>query len=140
MPASVHDTLVVPTRLAAIDDARRWASAHARRAALDETAIADVELAMTEALSNVFVHSYDAREDEQVLLSLDIDDERIALGIRDRGRPFEPQRYAPPQLDEPAESGYGIFLIEELMDEFTRAPLDDGGTLVSLVRYRREQP
>jgi anti-sigma regulatory factor (Ser/Thr protein kinase) len=140
MPASVHDTLVVPTRLAAIDDARRWASAHARRAALDETVIAEVELAMTEALSNVIVHSYDERDDEQVLLSLDIDDERLALGIRDRGRPFEPARYAPPNLDEPAEHGYGIFLIEELMDEVTRRPLQDGGTLVSLVRYRREQP
>ncbi len=139
MPGAVHDTLVVPTRLEAIDDARRWASGHARRAALDETAIADVELAMTEALSNVIVHSYDARDGEQVLLSLDIDDERLALGIRDCGRPFEPERYVPPQLGEPAESGYGIFLIEQLMDEVTRAPLDDGGTLVSLVRYRREQ-
>jgi serine/threonine-protein kinase RsbW len=140
MPASVHDTLAVPTRLQAIDDARRWATAHARRAQLDERAIADVELAMTEALSNVIVHSYDEREDERVLLSLDIDDERLALGIRDEGRPFEQERYAPPDLDEPAESGYGIFLIEQLMDEFTRRPLEDGGTLVRLVRYRREQP
>jgi serine/threonine-protein kinase RsbW len=138
MPAPVRDTLVLPTRLAAIDDARRWASGHARGAALDETSIAEVEVAMTEALSNVIVHSYEEREDERVLLSLEIDDERLALEIRDRGRPFEPARYEPPDLDAPAEHGYGVFLIDELMDEVVRRPLDDGGTLVLLVRYRRE--
>jgi anti-sigma regulatory factor (Ser/Thr protein kinase) len=140
MPAPVHDTLALPTRLAAIDDARRWASGHARGAALDETTIAEVELAMTEALSNVIVHSYDERDGERLLLSLDIDDEKLAFGIRDRGRPFESARYEPPDLGAPAEHGYGVFLIEQLMDEVTRRPLDDGGTLVLLVRYRTEQP
>ncbi|HZV74528.1 MAG TPA: ATP-binding protein [Conexibacter sp.] len=136
----MHDTLALPTRLAAIDDARRWASGHARGARLDETTIAEVELAMTEALSNVIVHSYDERDGERLLLSLDIDDEKLAFGIRDRGRPFEPARYEAPDLDAPAEHGYGVFLIEQLMDEVTRRPLDDGGTLVLLVRYRTEQP
>jgi serine/threonine-protein kinase RsbW len=140
MPATVHDTLALPARLAAIDDARRWANGHALDAALDEATIADVELAMTEALANVIVHSYEQREGERLLLSLDIDDDKLAFGIRDRGRPFEPARYAPPDLDAPAEHGYGVFLIEQLMDEVTRTPLEDGGTLVLLVRYRREQP
>jgi serine/threonine-protein kinase RsbW len=140
MPAPVHDTLVLPTRLAAIDEARRWASGHARGAALDETTIAEVEVAMTEALSNVIVHSYHGRGDEQLSLSLDIDEERLAFGICDRGQPFQPASYEPPNLDVPAERGYGVLLIEQLKDEVVRSPLDDGGTLVLLVRYRREQP
>jgi serine/threonine-protein kinase RsbW len=144
MREPVHETLMLPTRLAAIDDARRWAGGHARGAQLDPIAIEEIEVAMTEALSNVIAHSYDERPDEQVLLSLDIDDERLALGIRDCGRPFDPARYTAPDLDEPGEGGYGVHLMEQLMDEVTRRPLEDGGTLVLLVRYRSthrpEQP
>ncbi|MCW2952842.1 MAG: putative anti-sigma regulatory factor, serine/threonine protein kinase [Conexibacter sp.] len=136
MPEPMHDTLVLPTQLTAIDDARRWTSDHAHGAQFDPTAIAEVEVAMTEALSNVIVHSYDEQPGEQLLLSLDIDDDRLALGIRDRGRPFDPAQYRAPDLDEPAEGGYGVHLIEALMDEVTRRPLADGGTLVLLVRYR----
>ena len=136
MREPVHESFILPTRLEAIDDARRWAGGHARRARLDPIVIEEIEVAMTEALSNVIVHSYDGRPGEQVLLSLDIDDERLALGIRDRGRPFDPAQYTPPDLDEPGEGGYGLHLIEQLVDEVTRRPLEDGGTLVRLVRYR----
>jgi serine/threonine-protein kinase RsbW len=139
MTASIHQTFAMPTELAAIDAARRWASGLARGAGLDDVAISEVELAMTEALSNVIGHSYEGRAGEEVLLSLDIDDARLALGIRDGGRPFEPEDYRPPDLDEPADGGYGVFLIEELMDELSRRPLQDGSTLVELVRYRKEQ-
>jgi anti-sigma regulatory factor (Ser/Thr protein kinase) len=128
MPAPVHETLVLPTRLTAIDDARRWASGHAQDAQL--------ELAMTEALANVIVHSYDEQPGDELLLTLDIDDERLSLGIRDGGRPFDPTEYREPNLDEPAEGGYGVHLIEQLMDEVTRTALEDGSTLVLLVRYR----
>jgi serine/threonine-protein kinase RsbW len=137
---AVHDTFAMSSELASIDDARRWAGAHARDAEIAEEAIAEVEVAMTEALSNVIRYSHEGRPGEEVLLSLDIDDAKLKLGIRDRGKPFEPERYSPPNLDEPDEGGYGIFLIEELMDEVTRRPLQDGGTLMQLIRYRKEQP
>jgi serine/threonine-protein kinase RsbW len=138
MPPPVDATFALPTSLPAIDDARRWASDHARGARLDAEAIAELEVAMTEALSNVIRHSYAEQPGERVLLSLHIDDDKLELGIRDRGRPFDAGAYAPPDLDEPSDGGYGVFLMEELMDEVTREPLDDGGTLVSLVRYRKE--
>ena len=136
MPVSVRDTFVLPTRLAAIDDARRWASGHARRAGLDEVTIGEVEVAITEALSNVIRHSYGGRSDERVELSLEIGADRLTLAIRDRGRPFERALYSPPDFDAPATGGYGVYLIEQLMDEVTRRPLEEGGTVVTLVRYR----
>jgi serine/threonine-protein kinase RsbW len=137
MPVLVNDTYALPTTLPSIDDARRWVSAHARLA-LDAAAIGELEIAMTEALSNVIRHSYDEQPGDRILLSLRIDDDKLELGIRDRGRPFDTDAYVPPDLDVPSDSGYGVFLMEELMDEVTRVPLDEGGTLVSLVRYRKE--
>jgi serine/threonine-protein kinase RsbW len=137
MPALVDATFALPTTLASIDDARRWASDHAREARLDPDAIAELEVAMTEALSNVIRHSYGERPDQRVLLSLHIDDAKLSLSIRDHGRAFDAAEYQAPDLDVPSDSGYGVFLMEELMDEVIREPLDDGGTLVSLVSYRK---
>lgn len=140
MPAMLRDTFVLPTRLASIDDARQWASGHARSAHVGDEAVAAVELALTEALANVIQHSYEDAVDEEILLALEIDDEKLEIDIHDRGKPFDRDSYRPPDLDNPAAGGYGIYLMEELMDEVIRRPLDDGGTLVLLIRYRRERP
>ncbi len=132
----MRDTFVLPTRLAAIDEARRWASGHAGRAGIDATTIGEIEVAMTEALSNVIRHSYDGRAGEPVQLAVEIDDDRFALEICDRGRAFDPERYRPPDLDAHGDGGYGVYLMEELMDDVIRSPLQDGGTRVTLVRHR----
>jgi len=125
--------------LAAIDDARRWSSDHARRAAVDEPTIQDLELAMTEALSNTIRHGYGGQSDEQIELTLDIDCDRIAFTILDRGEPFDPGMRPEIDFENPGEGGYGLFLIEELTDELSRTPGSDGGTLVTMVKYRKEQ-
>ena len=82
MPTLVDDTFALPTTLASIDDARQWASGHARLAHLDAEAIAELEIAMTEALSNVIRHSYYEQPGERILLSLRIDDDKLELGLR----------------------------------------------------------
>jgi len=139
MKAPFQRSFAMPTDLTAIDAARRWAGGEARGAGIAEAVVADLEVAMTEALSNVVRHSYEGRSGEEVELTLAIDAERLTLGIRDDGLPFDPGEYRPPDLEEPAEGGLGIFLIEELMDEVRRRPLEDGSTLVELVHYRKEQ-
>jgi serine/threonine-protein kinase RsbW len=135
----VVDRLVLSASLTAIDDARRWSSAHARSAAVDEETIQDLELAMTEALSNTIRHGYCEASEEQIELTLDIDCDRIAFTILDRGEPFDPAAKPEIDLENPGEGGYGLYLMEELTDELSRTPGSDGGTLVTLVKYRKEQ-
>lgn len=136
MRDEVDVRMLLPSRLSCIESARRWVRAHAEAAGVDDADICEVEVAMTEALSNVMLHSLQGREDAIVPLRLEIDERRLVLGIDDHGRPFEPERYRAPQLDEPQEGGYGVYLIGALMDEVRRMPLKEGGTHVLLVRYR----
>jgi serine/threonine-protein kinase RsbW len=136
MTQITDDDLVIQSRLERIPDARRWLTAHARAAGFGEGAILDLGLALSEALANVVEHAYEGDEDQEIRLSLVIDDEKLTLTIRDFGKKFDLTNYTAPDLDEPSEGGYGVFLIHELMDDVTYDTSPPTGTKLTLVRYR----
>ncbi len=117
--------------------ARRWTSQRARAAGLDETTIAEVEVAATEVLSNVIIHSYDEQPGASLpLLTLDIDHERLTLGILDHGRPFDPAAYRPPNSStSPARAATASTSSSSLMDSSRASRLRRRGHVVSLARF-----
>ena len=139
MADRVSDKFRLPAQLARIDDARRWSSSRAREAAVDEDTIQDLELAMTEALSNTIRHGYGEDPAQSIELSLEIDGARIELTILDLGQPYDESNRPPIDFEGGQEGGYGLYLIEQLTDELSRTPRKDGGTLVTLVKYRKER-
>lgn len=125
----------MPTRLRCVDTVRRWAEDHLRRAEVDEDCSFAVQLALSEALTNVVRHSYQGAPDHSVPVELSIDAREVRVAICDGGQPFEPRAYEPPDLGEGQEGGYGLYLIAEVMDEVIRVPADDG-TLITLIKRR----
>ena len=128
------ETLTIPSRVERIDEARRWVTERARAAALDGEVVADVELALTEALANVIEHAYAGRSDGEIVIGAEIADARLAVSVRDWGKVADPDEFERRDLDDPGEGGYGVFLIEELMDDVRRVPQPDGGTLLTLTK------
>lgn len=139
MADRVSDKFTLPAQLARIDDARRWSSGRAREAAVDEDTIKDLELAMTEALSNTIRHGYGEDPAQSIELWLEIDGTRIELTILDLGQPYDESNRPEIDFERGQEGGYGLYLLEQLTDELSRTPRKDGGTLVTLVKYRKEQ-
>lgn len=136
----MRDTLVIKSRLDRVAEARRWVAHQARSAGFDHDTVSELELVISEALSNVVKHAYGGNEGHEIHLSVTIDDEKLSLTIRDFGQRFDPTTYTPPDLDNPAEGGYGVYLIQELMDEVTYDTSLPEGTRLSMVKYRsREQ-
>lgn len=135
MPSQV--SFRIPASLAAIDAVRRLASERLRDEQLDEDAVFDLELALTEALSNTIRHGYGEDRTAMIELALTIDPEQVEFLIHDRGTPFDPAEVAPTNLDQPGEGGYGLSLLGQLLDELTRSPGADGETVVRLVKYRK---
>jgi serine/threonine-protein kinase RsbW len=122
---SVTATLRITSRLAAIDEARRWVGG--QLADRDQESVWEVELALTEALSNVIRHAYDGDESRQIELALELDGERLVLEIAHDGKPFDPASYRAP--DPPRPGGYGLSLIDRLVDE-----VEHDGTRLCLVK------
>lgn len=130
--------LGVPAELGAIDAARTWAAGHARAGGFDEEALGDLEVAMTEALSNVIRHGYGADSTATIEVECTVEPTRLEVRILDRAPTFVAAEVAARDLDEIAEGGYGLSLIEQLMDEVHRAPRPDGGNALTLIKLRNE--
>jgi serine/threonine-protein kinase RsbW len=132
------DSITISSRLESIDDARVWVTERVRGAGLGDDPVSEIELALTEALANVIEHSYDGDPSKEIVVGVAIDGEALSVQVRDWGRAFDPGGYAARDLDDPGEGGYGVFLMEQLMDDVTREPQPDGGTLLTLVKRRKE--
>jgi serine/threonine-protein kinase RsbW len=133
-----RDSLTIPSRPESIDDARRWVAARARTAGLGDGPVGEIELALTEALANVIEHGYDGDTSQEIVLEVELAGDALAIHVRDWGRAVDPSGYAARDLDDPGEGGYGVFLMDQLMDGVTRTPQPGGGTLLTLVKRRKE--
>lgn len=132
---AVSDTFLITSELARIVDARRWATGHARSAGFPEHDVWAVELALGEALANVIRHAYGGREDEEIRIALTIDAERLVLEISDSAAPFARETVPAEPLDTLRTGGYGLQLIDELMDDVLYTSADNGG-LIRMVKLR----
>lgn len=79
-----------------------------------------IELALTEALANAVIHG--AKADPSKIIECDVgcdEDRGMLIVVRDPGEGFDPAAIPSPMHGENiyAESGRGIYLINQLMDE-----------------------
>lgn len=93
--------------------------------ALDTQFIYGVKLAVHEIANNIIEHAYGHEQGElKVILQLDRQAACFVARLYDTGKAFDPTAVLTPPLDEPQESGYGLFLARQLLDEvhYTRQP------------------
>lgn len=91
---------------------------HERCASTDEGVAYNIELAVHEACTNIIEHAY-AGVPGRIDLCFKLFDapSRFVIEIFDNGRSFDFDAVPSPNLDQPQIRGYGLFLIQELMDE-----------------------
>jgi serine/threonine-protein kinase RsbW len=128
--------LALESRLEEIARARHWVSAHARAAGFGDREVRNLGLAISEACANIIRHAYHGEDGHPIELHLAVDDTKLELRIRDHGAKFDQQAYQPPDLEQPQEGGYGVFIIRSLMDEVEYDTSGTAGTTLRLVKYR----
>ncbi len=109
--------LRIPARAEYIALARLALSGIAEIAGLSEEHLADLKLALTEAVSNSVRHAY---EDGSGFVSVCYELSGQALGIEvvDDGAGFDPERPTPLEGEELTEGGLGIAIIRTIADDF----------------------
>jgi len=136
----VKDQLVIDSRLDAVAEAREWLVSRTVQAGVSTKTINDLKLVLTEALSNVVRHAYDDEPGHPIELSLVVDAGALTLTIHDYGRPFDADSYQAPDLSDPQEGGYGVFLMHNLMDQVHYDVSSGTGTTLTLVKRRKDSP
>ncbi|MBN2404028.1 MAG: anti-sigma factor antagonist [Coriobacteriia bacterium] len=100
---------------------------------ISDASMFDIRVAVGEALANAVRHGSPGGHDDDVLVSVSVFEDRVAIKITDSGAGFDGSANADGDLY--AASGRGVMFMRALMDqvEFCAAP--GGGTAVTLVKH-----
>ena len=109
--------LSVPARAEYIALARLALSGLADIVALPAELLADLKLALTEAVSNSVRHAY-ADGAGIVSIAYELTGGALAVEVVDAGKGFAPDRPPPLEGEELTEGGLGIAIIRTIVDEF----------------------
>jgi len=116
-------------------EARRWLAGILGEAGWSREEASDVVVALSEACSNAHRYAYDGRKDGRIDLRVALSAERVEIRVRDYGKGFDLREYRAPDLSQPHEGGYGIYLMSRLTDRLEHRPMESG-TLVLMVKSR----
>ena len=92
---------------------------------VDEQTLADIKLAVTEACTNVVIHAYEADNPGELEVDATVEDGRLVVVIRDRGRGIVPRPDSP-------GLGLGLPLIATLAESLELGTDDDDRTEVRM--------
>jgi sigma-B regulation protein RsbU (phosphoserine phosphatase) len=101
-----------------------------------EETIDQLELAMTEAASNVMRHAYGGRTDRLIQLVAEAFDDRIVLRLHHLGQSFDPAAVRPPVFDGSQEGGFGMYIISQSVDDVRYYRDERGRHCISMIKKR----
>lgn len=102
--------------------------------------IENLKIAIGEACLNAIEHGNQQDRNVKVEIDFVMYDARLEIGVRDRGAAFDPKTIPTPDLaakiagTDPSVRGWGVFLIEHLVDEMQYLPGSRGTQLKMTVR------
>ena len=92
----------------------------------DDQSQYDISLAMDEICTNIIDHAYGPNQIGEIEISFSLCDNPYGMEIEltDTGRSFEFDSAVTPDLNKPQVRGYGLFLVNQLMDGVTYSTCD----------------
>lgn len=120
MKSIKEQSISVPASTAYISAVRDFVGLYANQFGFTDREVDEIRLAVDEAYTNVIKHAYQFDETQHVLITLGSHTNEFWISITDRGRSFDPQQYAEPDIKErirlKKRGGVGVYLIRRLMD------------------------
>ncbi len=98
-------------------------------------AMYDLELALQEAASNVMIHAYGRKPGGPIRLTVEHTGESVIVHLQHRGRGFDRSQVPDPVFDGSQFGGYGVYLIERLVDECDYLEDGAGWKTIRLVKH-----
>jgi serine/threonine-protein kinase RsbW len=116
-------TIRFPASLYALSKGVAFVADYASAAGFSPARVAEIELAVGEALTNICAYAYPGGEGAVEVQCTHGAGPRLCIDIVDSGVPFDPLSVPPPDLrGDPVEhttGGLGVFLLRSMVDEMT---------------------
>jgi serine/threonine-protein kinase RsbW len=103
-------------------------------ASLDQDDVGALELAVTEAASNIMRHAYHGNQDQSIQVEAEALLGKVRLRLWHQGDSFDPSTAALPMPDGSRESGYGVFMIAQSVDDVRYYSDDLGRNCIELTK------
>src|SRR3954469_3123108 len=110
--------LRIPAKAEYITLCRLALSGLAQLRAIPDDTMADLKLALTEAVSNSVRHAYGENGDGHVDVTYELRPDAIGIQVLDDGEGFDPEETPSFEGEELSEGGLGIAIIKTIADEF----------------------
>ncbi len=130
-------SLCLPRDALSVPLVRRIAAQSLQSVGFDGDDISDIELALTEACSNVLNHSVDG---DEYTVATSLSDSVLVIEVLDGGRGFEGHAHGSDEASGDAETGRGIQLMRALVDDLRFTYVEGRGSLVSMTKVLRYAP
>lgn len=122
-------TLLLPRDEVSVPVVRRVLRASMLTLGVNENCVEDIEIALSEACTNVLDHAQG--EDEYEIVA-GLDDNRCVIDVIDTGRGFDAEQLGRAEAAPSAEQGRGIQLIRALVDRVHFKSRPEMGMIVHL--------
>ena len=93
-----------------------------------------LEIAVNEALVNIIQHAYGGRSGQKIQIMADAYADRICIRLYHWGEPFEDDAASPPVPDRTQDSGFGLYLIAQSVEEVRYSRDEQGRNCVFLLK------
>lgn len=133
-------TLVLPRDALSVPVVRRVLASSMRTLGVADECLTDIEVALTEACTNVLDHVA-AGEEYEVIAG--VRDDHCVIEVIDTGHGFDAEKLGHAEADPTAEEGRGIQLIRALVDRVHFQSRPESGTIVHLEKqlvYDNDSP
>lgn len=114
---------------------REWLRGELTRRKVEAREQFGLQVAVGEICSNSIKHAYAGLGGRPIHVSVRRSDERLVIEVRDFGKKFDPGSYRPPDLEAVPESGIGLHLARQYVDELSIDVTPEQGTRWVLVKY-----
>lgn len=130
--------LRIPRQLRFERVARTSAAGVARQIGFSEGRIEDVKTAVGEAVINAIEHGRTTQPDPKIQLTFVLEQTRLRIEVKDPGAGFDPSRIRRPRIEDKltpqaSKRGWGLFLIQELADEYNLESAEGEGSTIAMV-------
>lgn len=84
-----------------------------------------MELAANEVAANIIKHAYKDRPQQPITIRATTHPDRICVHFTDKGASFVLEDVPLPNFDGSREGGFGLFIVSQVVDQFTYHPGKD---------------
>lgn len=104
-------------------EVRNFVAEHAANHGFSKQQIADIRLAVDEAITNIIKHAYQGDDSNSIDIEISFEENQICIQLQDTGKTFRMDKFSEPnikqKIKERKRGGMGLYLIHSLMDDVT---------------------